>query len=287
MNDIQRLQGIYGATGRELRRVLLVIDPANYSDARAADARAKTGEMVRGLNVAADRWTTESIGKAYAKSARIAKTSLQILGRKPRRRTWDDKRRRLADDLMIMLLRANNSIRGTVDKYLASVALAARTARTAQVREYLYADSAADIGRIADNAVRNELSRGSLSSQLRDYLWGLVHDDAFIEIACVDGAIRTYQMKKYADLVARTTLADAATAATLDLCAEYENDLVQWDNPLNPCEECAPHVGQVYSISGNDPDYPPLEDEPPVHPNCECGLLPTSPEAIAVKGERG
>jgi hypothetical protein len=280
MNDIQRLQGIYGATGRELRRVLLAIDPANYSDVQAAGARAKAGEMVRTLNVATDRWTTEAIGKAYVKSARTAKTSLQILGRKPRRKTWDDKRRRITDDLMVILLRANNSIHITVDRYLAVLAIASKAVKTAQVQEYKFSDTEGDINKMANDAVKKELGRGTLSGQVRDYLYSLVQDDQFIEIGG-----RMYHMKKYADLVARTALREAQTAATLDLCHEYENDLVEVSDHGTICDICKPYEGQVYSISGMNPDYPMLDDDPPWHPNCEHSLLPTSEEAIAARGD--
>ena len=119
MNDIDRLQGIYGAAGRELRRSLWAINPANYSDVRAATASAKAKEIARVLNVAAERWASEAIPRAYAKSARVSKTALEILGRKPRRKTYDDRRRRLIDDLSVILIRANGSIPKIVERYLA------------------------------------------------------------------------------------------------------------------------------------------------------------------------
>jgi hypothetical protein len=279
MNDIERLSGIYGAAGRELRRSLLAVDPANYSDVRAAAARAKAAELVRTLNVAADRWASEATARAYAKSARIAKTALQILGRKPRQKTLVSKPRRIADDLMVFLLRANNSIPGTVDKYLAAAAVASRAVGMVPVQEqYRFEQAEEKVKKMAADAVRTEISHGKLAGEVRDYLYDLVQDDQFIQIGD-----RMYKMGKYAELVARYELGEAATAATLDLCHEYENDLVEWSDHGTVCEECKPFEGNVYSISGMDPDYPPLEEEPPIHPNCEHGLLPTSREAIEAR----
>lgn len=278
MNDIEQLRGVYGAAGRDLRRSLLAVDPANYSDVRAAAARAKAAELVRTLNVAADRWATEAIARAYAKSARVARTTLEILGRRPRRKTLVSRPRLIADDLMVVLLRANNSIPMTVDRYLAAASVASRAVGMVPVREFQFAQAEADVKRMAADAVKTEISHKELAGEVRDYLYDLVEDDQFIEI---NG--RMYKMSKYAELVARYELGAAAMAATLDLCREYENDLVEWSDHGTICDECKPFEGQIYSISGMDPDYPPLEETPPIHPNCEHGLLPTSREAIEAR----
>ena len=199
MNDIERLQAIYGAAGRELRRSLLAVDPANYSDLRAAEARRKAHETVAALNVATERWTTDSIGKRYAKAARVARTSLEILGRKPRKKNWVSKVQKITDDLAVLLLRANRSIPGMAEKYLASVAMAARTLKASQVQEYQFGDVKVAVDKMAADAVKAEISHKELASQVRDYLYDLINNDEFIEI---NG--RTYQMRKYAELVGRT-----------------------------------------------------------------------------------
>ncbi|MBE3109316.1 MAG: hypothetical protein IMZ46_02210 [Acidobacteria bacterium] len=278
MNDIERLRGVYGAAGRDLRRSLLAVDPANYSDVRAAAARAKAADLVRTLNVAADRWATEAIARSYAKSARVARTTLEILGRRPRRKNLVSKPRLIADELMVTLLRANNSIPVTVDRYLAAASVASRAVGSVQVKEFKFAQAEVDVKKMAADAVKTEISHKELAGEVRDYLYDLVQDDQFIEI---NG--RMYKMSKYAELVARYELGAAATAATLDLCREYENDLVEWSDHGTICDECKPFEGQIYSISGMDPDYPPLEETPPIHPNCEHGLLPTSREAIEAR----
>jgi hypothetical protein len=282
MNDIQRLQRIYGAAGRELRAICLGPDPANYTEAWAAGASRRAKDLVRVMNVTVERWTSETIPRAYDKSVRISKTTLQILGRRPRHQPAEDRRRRLIDDLAIILLRANNSIPGTVDRYLSVAGMAAKTIRTARVREFEFSQVSDDLSRMAAEAVASEASRGTLSGRIRDYLYDLFQDDRFIEIGG-----RMYQMKKYAEMVGRTTLRDAQTAATLDLCRQYDNDLVEVSSHGTICDICKPFEGNVYSLSGMDPDYPKLEMETPFHPNCEHSLLPTSVEAIGTRGGRG
>jgi hypothetical protein len=88
-----------------------------------------------------------------------------------------------------------------------------------------------------------------------------------------------YNLGAYARMVARTTLREAQTQATLDLCATYENDLVEISDHNTDCELCEQYEGNIYSLSGNDSEYPKLEEETPFHPNCQHSILPTSSEA--------
>ena len=80
---------------------------------------------------------------------------------------------------------------------------------------------------------------------------------------------------------------DSQTAATLDLCNQYDNDLVQWSEHGTICDICKEFEGNVYSISGTSLNYPMLEEVPPAHPHCEHVLLATSEEGIALEKERG
>jgi hypothetical protein len=183
---------------------------------------------------------------------------------------------------MLILIRANNSIPATVDRYLSAVAMANRTVGAARVREFSFSQAEGDVGRLAAEAELKEKSRGWLSHQVRDFLRTLIEDDEFIEI---NG--RMYRMNKYAELVARTAMRESQTAATLDMCRQYENDLVVVSDHGTDCEECEEFEGKTYSISGTSLEYPMLEDEPPFHPNCKHVLLATSEEGIALERERG
>ena len=272
MNDIERLERIYGAAGRELRRILS-LEPGV--------ARVRAREIVKVLNMAVDKWANDAIPRAYTKAARTARTSLEILGKKPRRRTFVDRGRILRDNLMVVLIRANNSIPAVVDEYLAATALVIRTVETAQLQEFTYSDSEEKILRMARKAVAKQESRKTLENQLRSYLIKQIEDDGFLKIND-----RNYNMKKYAEMVSRTALREAQTEATLDLCEQYDNDLVQWSDHGTVCEICIEFEGKIYSISGKSLEYPMLEREPPAHPNCEHSLLPTSDIAIEVMGRR-
>lgn len=278
MNDIQRLQRIYRAVGAELRTLLYSLDKPNPPGAAKASESAR--ELVKDLNRAVEEWSGDAIPKAYGKGARTARTALEIIGKKRKKNPVVDRARILQDDLMLALIRANNSIPVVVDRYLAASMMAARAA--AQVQEFSFSEAEDKIAAMARQTVQADETRKTLTAKVKDYLRSLIEDDEFIEI---NG--RTYRMTKYAEMVGRTVLREAQTAATLDLCSQYDNDLVQVSDHQTDCAECQQFEGNIYSISGSHPDYPPLEDEPPYHPNCEHSLLPTSDIAIRTEKQYG
>lgn len=278
MNDIERLMRIYGAAGSELRRMLLALEPLSYTDAKGMAVMVKARQLVSVLNFAVERWTSDAIPRAYAKGARTARTALEILGKKPVKPELHNAKRKIIDDTTLVLVRANNSIPVTVGRYIAITSEAARKAQYTQLQEFSFGQAEKTLGGYADEAVRAEQSRQTLAAKIREYLRTIIEDDEFIEIGG-----RMYRMKKYAEMVSRTTLRESQTKATLDLCGQYENDLVQWSDHETVCPICEQFEGKIYSLSGHHPVYPLLEEEPPVHPNCMHSLLPTSDLALEAR----
>lgn len=279
-DDIARLNRIYENAGRRIRAILRKVDPANYTAGAVAQARAEIVVAVKNLNTMSLAWTETAIPPAYARGEKTAKTTMEILGIKPVKTRKFDARKKMIDDLAIVLIRANNSIITTTDRYLAAVAMSAGAIASVQLREYDYsADAKATVDRWATQAVEKEQSRKVLATKIKDYLRKFIDDDELIEIGN-----RLYNLKSYSEMLSRTTLREAQTAATLDVCSEYDNDLVQFSDHQTDCKECQQFEGNIYSISGKHPDYPKLEEEPPIHPNCEHSLLPTSD--IAIRSEK-
>jgi hypothetical protein len=174
------------------------------------------------------------------------------------------------------LLKATGSIMRTVEQFVSAALMGTGATKSiiGVVQEFDYEDMEGEIADLAAQAVKQELSSGALKKQIMDRLRELVGDENFIQIG-----ERMYNLGAYARMVARTTLREAQTQATLDLCATYENDLVEISDHNTDCELCQQYEGNIYSLSGNDPEYPKLEEETPFHPNCQHSMLPTSAEA--------
>jgi len=119
---------------------------------------------------------------------------------------------------------------------------------------------------------------------LRDALLQKAIDGKYITVVDKNGAERSYEVDSYAELVARTKLIDAATTATIDTAREVGADLVQVSSHNTLCDVCKEFEGKIYSLSGQDSDFPQLEDEPPYHPNCMHSLTIVYREALEADG---
>lgn len=271
MNDVDRLAGLYSRAADRVRAGLMALDPAHFDAGKAAKALDRARATVKALNQASVEWADSTIDKSYEKGAQTARTILEILGKRPIKPQTYDGKRNLKDDLAETLIRANNSILKVSQDFVALSAIAAKKVNQAALQEFDFEEVEGEMTALANQAVAQELSRKDLAGQIRTELGSRISDNNLIEI---NG--KQWDARAYADMVARTTIRDAQTAATLDLCREYDNDLVEVSDHNTECQECAPYEGQIYSISGRNPNYPPLAEAPPFHPNCEHSLLPTT-----------
>jgi len=280
------LQRIYGAAGHELRTLLLSIDLSTFDGAKAEEIKRKARRIVTYLNGVSGRWTRRTTKVAYEKAAEKAKVRLWKLGRriprgKPPARSGPQVVEATADTA---LLKATGSIMRTVEQFVSAALMGTSATKSiiGVVQEFDYDDMEGEIADLAAQAVKQELSSGALKKQIMDRLRELVGDENFIQIG-----ERMYNLGAYARMVARTTLREAQTQATLDQCATYENDLVEVSDHNTDCDICLEYEGNVYSLSGNDPEYPVLDEQPPFHPNCKHSILPVSEAEISVREREG
>lgn len=86
-----------------------------------------------------------------------------------------------------------------------------------------------------------------------------------------DAANRNWNMKSYAEMVARTSTMEAHLQGTANRLAEHGHDLVKVSSHVGACKMCVPWQGKVLSLTGKTPGYPTLaeaKDAGLFHPNC-------------------
>lgn len=127
-------------------------------------------------------------------------------------------------------------------------------------------------------------SRGEISKEIKLLFEKTFGKLDFIAIDCKDGIRRHYQASSWFKMQARTRMRECQTHAVRDRCKQWQNDLVRVSSHDNPCKRCADFEGEVFSLSGDHPKYPVLDNFPP-HPNCEHHIDPTSEVAIQVEEE--
>jgi hypothetical protein len=287
---IAEIQSVYASAAERIIEALSSLEPETYTAIKSGAVLSQIKTIVRSLDAAVQMWAPRAIRAAYQESAGVARTRLEMIGAKavPVRKynpaRHDRKIDALTKTVMTDYWKANRTIERTARKYLAVVSQAAvGVAKLAQVQMFESTDALPFIKRLLKKARPADvnvatMASGTVSRQIRDYLLKKLKGEDFIVI---NG--RHYDVKSYAELVARTRMREAQTEATKELCKEFDNDLVQFSKHDNPCEECAKYEGEIYSISGDSDKYDQLPDEaePPIHPNCEHNLNPTSENVIA------
>ena len=86
-----------------------------------------------------------------------------------------------------------------------------------------------------------------------------------------DSRNRNWNMKTYAEMVARTSTQEAHTQGTLNRLTEHDHDLIVVSRHARACSLCVPWEGKVLSITGRTKGYPTFAEAKTaglMHPNC-------------------
>lgn len=280
---VRQLERIYYEAQKEIAVILLSVDPANFRELKAVSAQERIDVLIRKLNRTTMKWARESIPEAYEKSFLVTRTKLEILGAEKGDSFSNKEHRQDIDDhiekAMKNLVDANQSIKLNVNYYLY---LTRRASSGLMQFQHFGPGDEEVINEIIMDTIELGRERAYASSRIHEYLRLQLLDGKFISKSG-----RNYNLRDYSKMVARTRLRQAQTDAVKNTCKQYDNDLVQWSSHASPCPICAPLEGQIFSISGTHIKYPLLTEEPPLHPNCEHDLSPTSEVAIEFRGERG
>jgi len=126
-------------------------------------------------------------------------------------------------------------------------------------------------------AAAEKFATGATVKQMQKNLEGKITAQGIHTITAKNG--RNINVESYAELVARSTTAEATNRATTNQLTGLDYDLVEMTTHFPTCAICAPLQGRVYSISGNDSRFPPLSTAhggpyANIHPNCRHRLVP-------------
>jgi hypothetical protein len=282
---IQEIGAAYSGSASRIMAILRELHPESFHPMTAAAAMHRIRSIVSALDAEAVSWAASSINAAYMESKGVTRVKLEAIGAKPSRK-YDQARHAKAIDKRARaaaryFLDANGTILATAGKYLSALAHARKKLDTYREEAALEAFTSAEARKLVNSVVARgaaeHIPAQGVGRMILDRLMGILGEASFIEI---NG--RNFNLKAYSELVARTTMREAQTDATKELCREYDNDLVQYSQHDSPCAECAQYEGEIYSLSGDSPDYDqlPPEAEPPTHPNCEHSLNPVSENSL-------
>jgi hypothetical protein len=284
---IAELLGIYRGAKRRILGELTAVGISAYKDIAALRAADRIGRLVRALDARSTRWARRQMVAIYRERATALRVPFSLLGLRRRAKAAGpgapSASSRVVEATERDLLRANASILKSASLFLYAARRGAITLKKIQ------AFDEEDLAEILE-AFDADLEEGLIAGWSRERLSGILEAKLEAELG-EEGLInikgRNYTLEYYAELVARTRLREEQSKATVDLCGEYECDLVEFSQHATSCAECAPFEGQVYSISGESDRFEALTDEntPPIHPNCRHSITPTTEIAIRFREE--
>jgi len=291
---IAEIQSVYASAAGRIIAALSSLEPDTYTAVKSGTVLSQVKDIIGSLDTAVQMWAPPAIRAVYEESAGVARTRLEMIGAKrlPAKKynpaRHDKKIAALTKTVMTDYWKANRTIEKTARKYLAVVSQAAAgIKRIEQVQMFDPATVKGFINRIISaslvaktqyNVGMAHLTSKDIAAKIRAKLLSQLSGENFITI---NG--RDYNLRFYAELVARTRMRESQTEAVIESMKEFGEDLVEIPRHDNPCKEiCAPYQGQIYSISGNSSKYEKLPDGgPPWHPCCEDIANPVSENALA------
>lgn len=267
--QINQLTAIYKLAQRRLTLQLDKIDLTNFQRYKAEALLGEVDKIIVSLNSSVYKWAKSSLPQSYDRGIDLAAERLRALGI-TRFVAYDalvhtSAVSALVDDVSVELLMANDSMKKLFNRVIR------------QTQQRLLEDT--EISRMIAEGVITGQARRAVSDVILQRLRQQMSTEQFIVI---NG--RNYRPDRYAALVARTRTREATSQGTINTSLRYGVDLMQWDSHLEPCEYCQQFSGRIFSISATDPDFPPLREKPPLHPNCKCIITPITRESIVHRG---
>ena len=289
---IAEIQSVYESAAGRIVAVLSSLDPATYTAVESGKALSQVKNIIRSLDTAVQIWTPGAIRAAYEESAGVARTRLEMIGAKQNKRynpaRHDKKIAALTKTVMTDYWKANRTIEKTARQYLAvMMQAAAGVKKIERVQEFDPEEIKTFIDRMVRASLKAKtkynlgqahLTSKDIASKIMKKLKEKIGGGDFINI---NG--RSFNLKSYAELVARTRMRESQTEAVKESMKQFDEDLVEIPRHDNPCAEiCAEYQGKVYSVSGKSDKYDELPDGgPPWHPNCEDVMNPVSENALS------
>lgn len=131
------------------------------------------------------------------------------------------------------------------------------------------------------DAITQKIATGQTVKECKKNLVNALIDEGINGIKDKRG--RMISLQAYADVVARSTTAETTNTATTNQLSSLGYDLVKMSSHNTTCPICSVYQSRVYSISGKDKRFPPLDtafngEYANIHPRCRHRIFPYIPD---------
>ena len=268
---VEELAKVYAKSRNKLTGILSQVDITDFQKKRTELLLSQVNDEIRLLNKRVKSWTNEAILQAYEGGLDLAEPNLKAL-KLADEINYDARIHKgavvaLIDDVATDLITANATIKNKFNRFFRAT------------QQKIIEDK--QINRLIAEGVIQGQTRRQVSNEILQALTKEMQEGKFITI---NG--RKYEPASYSRLLARTRFIEAANQASINASLQYGADLIQVSVHHHPYfDRCLQFQGKIFSISGTDPDFPPLVEKPPYHPNCKHFLVAITREALEDRGQ--
>jgi len=139
---------------------------------------------------------------------------------------------------------------------------------------------------IANAIAKGYLEKGSVQGSTKELQRQLLKkslDGKYITIINKNGNPMQFKISSYSEMVARTKLMESSSQAVVNTTIGIGGDLVQVSSHNTTTPICQEFEGKIYSLTGNDRDFPTASMLPPFHPNCLHSITTVFREALEIQ----
>lgn len=256
LEEIQKLIDIYSESQQSIIRTIAEKEARGNVTWFQKSLLAQVESLIQELNIQAKEWVKNVMPQSYQSGMDYVVSELNKLGIKAETEPFTFSQINIEAVKVLML--------DTLDDLHTANKFAGDRIKQA-------------VRQAVNEAVTQKIAQGQTVLQCKKNLVNSLLSKGIDGIA--DKMGRLMPLDSYASLVARSRTREATNTATMNKLTGLGHDLVKMSSHNTSCPICISLQGRVYSISGNDGRYPPLQrafsgEHANIHPNCSHVLMP-------------
>lgn len=259
---VQKITSLYTKTYLDILKTMTAA--SDFGAASSAAILADIETKLNALGFETKAWIEANVPKAYQNGSGLAIKQLEKIGAKISTGT----------SMTAIDARAINALMSDFSLSFGN----AMSGVNRSARQVLLSASQEEL--------KQQLAQGFVSGQTRREIAAGIKQRIMDQglSALQDKGGRSWTLDRYADMLVRTKLAESRNTGLSTKMLENGYDLVQVTSHNSSHAACAEWEGKILSLSGNDPDYPSVDDAQAAglfHPNCQHAINAIHPKLAA------
>jgi len=252
MATAEQLIALYVAADERLRALIQSLEEGNISRRRKEELLRQVEKIIEELTSKSGQRMAEIVGDEYRSGAAAAVNQMIKVGA-------------VAESI-------DRTLKPIIHQRAAQAIMDEAFYSILEASEHMSRDAKKRIEDAVRQANERSLVEGVSRRQATKQAVAELNERGITGMIARNGAL--IPADKYMSGVVHFHLRKAHVTGSKNMSVQNGYDLVYINEVGITCEYCAVYQGRVYSISGDDPRFPKLEEEPPYHAHCVHSMTP-------------